>query len=77
MLLIYRKTLDVKKAGAQDLSSITLMSTDVERIVQGLQYAHEAFISFFTLGLSLWLLERQLGVAAVAPIGVTVGTFGF
>ncbi|EHY56729.1 hypothetical protein HRR83_002189 [Exophiala dermatitidis] len=82
VLLIYRKTLDVKKAGAQDLSSITLMSTDVERIVQGLQYAHEAFISFFTLGLSLWLLERQLGVAAVAPIGVTVvsaliiGAFG-
>ncbi|KAL2419956.1 ABC multidrug transporter B [Exophiala dermatitidis] len=82
VLLIYRKTLDVKEAGAQDLSSITLMSTDVERIVQGLQFAHEAFISFFTLGLSLWLLERQLGVAAVAPIGVTVfsaliiGAFG-
>lgn len=43
------------------MASLTLMSTDVERIVQGMQYVHEAFVSFFTLGVALWLLERQLG----------------
>lgn len=56
--LIFRKSLELPKS---DMASLTLMSTDVERIVQGMQYVHEAFVSFFTLGVALWLLERQLG----------------
>ncbi|CEJ57910.1 hypothetical protein PMG11_06587 [Penicillium brasilianum] len=69
--LIFRKSLELPKS---DMAPLTLMSTDVERIVQGMQYVHEVFVSFFTLGVALWLLERQLGVGAIAPIVVTVGS---
>lgn len=48
------------------------MSTDVERIVQGLQFVHETVLSFFTFSIAMWLLERQLGVGAIAPIVVAV-----
>jgi hypothetical protein len=55
------------------MAPLTLMSTDVERIVQGMQYVHEVFVSFITLAVALWLLQRQLELGAIAPIVVTVG----
>lgn len=48
------------------------MSTDVERIIQGLHYVHESFVSLFTFSVALWLLKRQLSGRAIAPIVVSV-----
>ncbi|CAI7625641.1 unnamed protein product [Penicillium manginii] len=79
VLLIFRKSLELQES---DMAPLTLMSTDVERIIQGLHYVHEAFVSFFTFGVALWLLKRQLGLGAIAPIVVSIcsmlviGTFG-
>jgi hypothetical protein len=56
------------------MAPLTLMSTDMERTVQGMQYVHEAFVSFFTLWVALWQLERLLGVGAIALSVVTVGS---
>ncbi|KUM61871.1 hypothetical protein ACN42_g5227 [Penicillium freii] len=69
VLLIFRKSLELQKS---DMAPLTLMSTDVERIIQGLHYVHESFVSFFTFSVALWLLKRQLGVGAIAPIVVSV-----
>ncbi|OQD90867.1 hypothetical protein PENANT_c001G04474 [Penicillium antarcticum] len=51
---------------ARDSAALTLMSVDVERIGSGLQYVHEVWASPIDIGLALWLLERQLGLAVVA-----------
>ncbi|KGO45062.1 ABC transporter, integral membrane type 1 [Penicillium expansum] len=51
---------------ARDSTALTLMSVDVERISSGLQYVHEVWASPIDIGLALWLLERQLGLAVVA-----------
>ncbi|CAI7566126.1 unnamed protein product [Penicillium crustosum] len=69
VLLIFRKSLELQKS---DMAPLTLMSTDVERIIQGLHYVHESFVSLFTFSVALWLLKRQLGVGAIAPIVVSV-----
>ena len=69
MSLIFRKSLQLAQP---DMAPLTLMSTDVERIVQGLQYVHEAFVSLFMFIVAMWLLERQLGLGAIAPIVVSV-----
>jgi hypothetical protein len=69
VLLIFRKSLELQES---DMAPLTLMSTDVERIIQGLHYVHEAFVSFFTFGVALWLLKRQLGLGAIAPIVVSI-----
>lgn len=71
VLSIYLKTLELESS-PDNMTPITLMSTDVERIVQGLQFVHETILSFFTFSIAMWLLERQLGVGAIAPIVVAV-----
>ncbi|KAF9246828.1 hypothetical protein DTO027I6_9803 [Penicillium roqueforti] len=69
VLLIFRKSLELQKS---DMAPLTLMSTDVERIIQGLHYVHESFVSLFTFSVALWLLKRQLSGRAIAPIVVSV-----
>ncbi|KAJ5350728.1 hypothetical protein N7541_008455 [Penicillium brevicompactum] len=64
--LIYRHTMQLDAGVARDSAALTLMSVDVERISSGLQYVHEVWASPIDIGLALWLLERQLGLAVVA-----------
>lgn len=66
---IYRKTLEVNDGKG----SITLMSTDVERITTGMRYIHEIWANVVEVGMGIWLLERELGVASVAPVVVAGG----
>lgn len=64
--LVYRHTMQLDAGVARDAAALTLMSVDVERISSGLQYVHEVWASPIDIGLALWLLERQLGLAVVA-----------
>ncbi|KAI9848831.1 MAG: hypothetical protein M1837_006347 [Sclerophora amabilis] len=65
--IIYRRTLDLSTTALDDSASVTLMSADVERIGTGMRYMHEAWASVVDIGLALWLLQRQLGLASAAP----------
>ena len=49
------------------------MSTDVERIVDGLQTLHETWASLLDIAVAVWLLERQMGLACVAPVVLVLG----
>jgi ATP-binding cassette, subfamily C (CFTR/MRP), member 1 len=51
------------------------MSTDCERIVRGLTVLHELWANVVQVALATWLIERELGIACIAPIVVTVGKF--
>ncbi|PKY07569.1 multidrug resistance-associated protein [Aspergillus campestris IBT 28561] len=70
--MVYNKAtgLDVKEA--DPASSLTLMSADVERIVQGWQTMHDMWANVIEMGLAIYLLEQQLGLACVVPVGVSV-----
>lgn len=61
-------------------SVLTLMSTDVERVSQGMYGLHELWANTLEVALAAWLLQRQLGAAFVAPIIVVLicvaGTVG-
>ncbi|THC98398.1 hypothetical protein EYZ11_002117 [Aspergillus tanneri] len=70
--LMYRQTLRLDVAAVRDSAALTLMSVDIERISSGLRYLHEIWASPIDVGLALWLLQRQLGVAAVAPAGIFI-----
>lgn len=71
--MVYNKAtgLDVKEA--DPASSLTLMSADVERIVQGWQTMHDMWANVIEMALAIYLLEQQLGLACVVPVGVSVG----
>ncbi|ROW01307.1 hypothetical protein VMCG_05930 [Cytospora schulzeri] len=65
---IYRKTTEAKIGVSDDSAAITLMSTDVERIRQGMLLMHEFWANTIEVAIACFLLYRSLGVAFVAPI---------
>lgn len=74
--LIYTK-LTRSRAGAaenRDSAVITLIESDVERIGETwyLLTSH-LWACILQLGLSVWLLERQIGVICIAPIILAIG----
>lgn len=51
-------------------AAVTLMSTDVERILFGLRSFHEFWAITIQVGLLTYLLERQLGLVFIIPLVV-------
>lgn len=68
---IYRKATQVRRSAAGDSAALTLMSADIEYIQIAFIGIPHTVSSALQVGLSAWLLSRQLGVAVVGPI-VTV-----
>ena len=65
---IYKKTTEMKLTTADDSAAITLMSTDVERIVRGAESLHDLWASVAQVAIGCWLLYDRLGVPFVAPL---------
>lgn len=70
--MLYNKAVDIPLTDVDTASSLTLMSADIERIVTGMQTGHEIWANTIEVGLAIYLLERQLGVACTIPIGVAI-----
>ncbi|KAK7730403.1 hypothetical protein SLS53_009022 [Cytospora paraplurivora] len=72
--LVYTKALELESSTLKDGAGkgITLMGTDCESIVQGLTNVHEIWASPIDIGLALFLLHRETGVACVAPVIIAV-----
>jgi ATP-binding cassette, subfamily C (CFTR/MRP), member 1 len=70
--MIFRKTGDLSLNDVDPASSMTLMSADIERIVQGWQTMPEIWANAIEIGLAIYLLEQQLGVACVVPVVVAL-----
>ncbi|KAE8374500.1 P-loop containing nucleoside triphosphate hydrolase protein [Aspergillus bertholletiae] len=70
--MVYRKATTLSVEDADPASSLTLMSADIERIVQGWQTIHDIWGNALEIGLAIFLLERQLGVATVVAVGVAI-----
>lgn len=71
--LIYEQSLNLRSVDAGDITAVAVMSTDVERIVDGLQTLHETWASLLDIAVAVWLLERQMGLACVAPVVLVLG----
>ncbi len=65
---IYRKTTESRLAASGDSAALTLMSTDIERIIAGCLSLHEFWANTVEVALASWLLSRQIGPAFVAPL---------
>ncbi|KAF4637009.1 hypothetical protein G7Y89_g1078 [Cudoniella acicularis] len=72
--LIYLKSQDLHITFVNESAASTLMSVDVERIAQSLQFLHQLWATPIELVLAVWLLERQLGVACIMPVILALGT---
>lgn len=70
---IYRKTTEISLTALDNSAAVTLMSTDVERIVLGLRSMHEFWANLLQVGIATYLLQQELGVACVAPVALSIG----
>jgi hypothetical protein len=73
--MLYTKTTDLSMTAVDPVASLTLMSADIERIATGWQYMHEIWANMIEIGVAIYLLERQLGVACAVPVAVAIGKF--
>lgn len=59
-----------------DSAAVTLMSTDVEKIRQGMVMMHEFWANTIEVGVASFLLYQSLGIAFLAPIIIVVVVIG-
>jgi ATP-binding cassette subfamily C (CFTR/MRP) protein 1 len=71
--MIYRQTTLLKANDLKDAAAVTLMGTDVERIATSFRSIHEVWASTIEVGVAIWLLERQVRVACVVPVIISIG----
>ena len=73
MGMIFRHSLILPTVNVNDSShAVTLMSTDMERIVTTLQWVFNVFPNVVQVGLGLWILHSHLGVVFVAPLVLAI-----
>ncbi|RYP37100.1 hypothetical protein DL766_001674 [Monosporascus sp. MC13-8B] len=64
------------RIGTNDHSAaLTLMSTDIERIKQGLRMVHDVWAGIIQVALAGWMLYIRLGAVFVVPIGIIIVCF--
>ena len=73
--MLYEQSIRRNPAALADRAPLTMMSTDVERILTGLRFVHELWAAPLEVAIAVWLLERQLSVAGVVPVVVALGAF--
>jgi ATP-binding cassette subfamily C (CFTR/MRP) protein 1 len=69
---IYDATLKSDSAIASESSALTLMSTDVERIAAGFEVLDSLWAGPIEIGLAIYLLYSQVGLAFVTPVAITL-----
>lgn len=65
--LIYQKTVDLSITALEESAALTLMSTDVERIMQSFTNLNKAWAAVIQVGIALYLLYTTLGAGFIAP----------
>ena len=70
--LIYTKTLDLSSTALDESVAVSLMSTDTDSVCQSAATLHELWASPIESAVAIFLLYRQLGLAALAPVVVGI-----
>jgi ATP-binding cassette subfamily C (CFTR/MRP) protein 1 len=73
--LVYDKALR-RQAGYNELAAVTVMSTDIDRMTTSFTRVSDLWAQMIEVILGVYLLWRQLGAIAIAPIIVSLLCFG-
>ena len=74
--VVYSRTLDLPLGTQHHSAPSTLMSTDVERICTCLVNLHELWANVIEVGIAVYILEKQIGAACIAPALIALGKLG-
>lgn len=73
ILMVYQQTIGMTTPALGDSEAITLIGTDVERIVSNLRNIHEIWASILEVGVAIWLLEREIWISCIVPLVISIG----
>lgn len=71
--IIYQHTINLRGSDVKDSAALTLMGTDVERVVESLRFVHEVWASLPEVAVAVYLLARQVSYAAIIPVVISAG----
>ena len=74
--LIHKQTMQARAIDLGEITAVTLMGTDIERIVLDFRSIHELWASLIEIGIGLWLLEQQVGAACIVPAVISLAFIG-
>lgn len=69
---IYSRTLSLSISALDESAAVTLMSTDVQRLSEAVPLFHELWACPLEIGVAMWLLTNELGLAVVGPVIVSI-----
>ena len=72
--LVYQRSLQIRTVDSEDITAVSLMGTDIPRITESFRAIHEVWATLIDMAIAIWLLERQLSVACIAPVVIALGT---
>lgn len=70
--LIYSRALQIQDGLYDESASITLMSTDTDRVSLAIYNLNEVWARAIEVGIAIFLLARQLGWVAVIPLLIVI-----
>jgi ATP-binding cassette subfamily C (CFTR/MRP) protein 1 len=71
--IIYDQTMNLDTMAIKESEAVTLMSADIDRIANGVKNIHELWFNVIEAGIATWLLQRQIGMACLAMVGLSLG----
>lgn len=74
VMAIYDKTISLNEFVLNDSAALSLMSTDTETVCNNMAFLDSLLMSPIEIGLGLFFLARQVGVACLAPVVIAFGT---
>ncbi|KAJ5651640.1 multidrug resistance protein [Penicillium longicatenatum] len=75
MTAIFEKTIQLPAGIATEKAAVTLMSTDVDRIMNGLREIHELWANLLQIIIATYFLGNELQYACIAPFLTALGSF--
>jgi ATP-binding cassette, subfamily C (CFTR/MRP), member 1 len=69
------KMLKIKQVKGIESKILTLMISDIQRIVPALRSSQEIWIAPIETGIGTWLLWRQVGPSSLAALGIVLGEY--
>lgn len=63
--LVYKKTIALRTTSIKESAPVTLMSTDIENIVNSGDAIHDIWASFIEIPVAIYLLSRHVGVVSL------------
>jgi ABC-type siderophore export system fused ATPase/permease subunit len=71
--ILYWKTTLLAEENVKEGAILTLMGTDVERIVDSFRSLHEIWASIIEIAVALYLLQHQVYLACLVPAILSLG----